>query len=45
MDRPDSAALTETIVEYVDRGQEFVWGISDGEVFERSAPTVAAISG
>jgi ubiquinone/menaquinone biosynthesis C-methylase UbiE len=40
----DSAALTETILEYIDGEQEFVLGISDEVVFESSDPTVAAIS-
>lgn len=40
----DSETLTETILEYVDGGQEFFLGISDGEVFESTEPTTAAIS-
>ena len=40
----DSEELTETILEYVDGGQEFFLGISDGELFESTDPTVAAIS-
>ena len=40
----DSAALTETILEYVDGDHEFFLGISDEDVFESSEPTVAAIS-
>ena len=40
----DSETLTETILEYVDGGQEFFLGISDGDVFESTEPTTAAIS-
>ena len=40
----DSAAVTETILDYVDGEQEFFLGISDEEVCESSDPTTAAIS-
>ena len=44
MTHQETEALTETILEYVDGDQEFFLGISDGEVFESSDPTTAAIS-
>lgn len=40
----DSAAIAETILEYVDGEQEFFLGISDENVFESTDPTTTAIS-
>ena len=40
----DTAALVDTICEYVEGEQEFRLGISDGQVFESTDPSKAAIS-
>jgi len=40
----DSEALADTILEYVEGEQEYFLGISDGQVFESTDPSNAAIS-
>jgi len=40
----DTEALVDTICEYVEGEQKFLLGISDGQVFESTDPSKAAIS-